>query len=436
MRSRSPVLSQGSSIPSWTHPPANVERWIWCAIVVLALGGTLALADGLRFAPVKDEVYFLQAATFLGHPFPPTLEQLGGYSVMQTPLAFLVWGLLGRLTGDVLLSGRLLDLALAGAIIGLVAVRRGVPFEQRLLPMVGLATYPYLFPLGVHLYTDVPAAFLALAGVSAHVRGRPRTAVILFALAIATRQYMVAFPVGVAAWEWSRSARQESHTWLEGALAAVGAASLLGWFAFFGGLAPKAGESRWISGYPDPMMHASIFLIDYGLYFLAALGAYFVVPELLLFRERAPWRGLASSRNAVIALGLLLLFAVCPPSFDSDHGGALVRAVRLVLPSRVADGPGLVLTCYVLALLTALRFTRRLDLGFWIVAVNFVLMTKTQLAWDKYYLPIVAVLWFLKAEGMLAVATEKTSRSAQRVLSLPSWDPFPPALAAPRHHGR
>jgi hypothetical protein len=365
-------------------------------LILIALAIALPAASGLRFAPVKDEVYFLEATHHFSQHFSPSIEQLQSYSVMQTPLAFLVWALLGRLTGDALFSGRLLNLVLVVAMLSLVALRRGDRGDQRLLAAVGLVAYPYLLGIGVHLYTDVPAAFLALAGTWAHLRGRRAVGFVLFALAIATRQYMVAIPAAIAAWEWTGSLRGERSGWLRGGVAALAAATLLGWFAVFGGLAPHPGEDRWIPGYPAPMLHAGVFMLDYGLYFLAGLGAYFVVPELLLFRDRRRWRSVATLTHAALAVGLLVLFMISPPK----DGGVLYRAVRLVIPNGVADGPRMAIF-YGLALLAVVRFARRLDLAFWIVAINFLLMLKTQLPWDKYYLPVIAVLWFLKAEGML-----------------------------------
>jgi hypothetical protein len=388
------------------------KRLAFGVLLLTTLAIASAAADGLRFAPVKDEVFFVEAARHFSEQFPPTVEQLRSYSVMQTPLAFVVWGQLGRLTGDVLFSGRLLNVVLVVAMLSLIALRRGDRGNERMLAAIGFLAYPYLLGIGVHLYTDIPAAFLALAGSCAHLRGRRVLGFVLFALAIATRQYMVAVPAAVAAWEWTESLRGRRHSWASGAVAALAAATLLGWFAFFGGLAPQPGEDRWIPGYPAPMMNAGFFVLDYGLYFLAGLGAYIVVPEFVLFRSFPRWRFLATPTNVALAVSLLLLFMISPPR----DGGVLYRAVRFVFATDVA-GPRVAII-YGLALLAVIRFTQQLDLAFWIVAINFILMTKTQLPWDKYYLPVIAVLWFLKAEGML-----ESSSFSRRYRSLPSRPP-------------
>jgi hypothetical protein len=398
----------------------------------LGLGAILGLAflvaGGLRFEPVKDEVHFLATSQALTRTLPPSLEALRSYEEVITPAAFLFWGLLDRLTGDGAFAGRLCNLLLAGAIVCGVALRRGRPSPPRVLAAVGLISFPYLLPLGTHLYTDVPATFVASLGVRAHLRGRPVLGALLCCLAIATRQYIVAVPVALAAWEWTRALRGEADRWRAGAAAALAATSLLGWFAFFGGLAPPAGIERWLTKYPAPMQHAGDFLVSYGLYFLAALGCYLVLPELVLFRYRIPWRSLPTRRNAAIALVLALLFLFFPPDFDDWNGGAVDRFWQLVLPPGPGTLPRVVLY-YGLALLTCLRFGQRPDLAFWLVAVHFVLLMKTQLPWDKYYLPVIVLLWFLKAEGLLRDPDARPERA-------PALGGEPAGAGAPRPAAR
>ena len=71
---------------------------------------------------------------------------------------------------------------------------------------------------------------------------------------------------------------------------------------------------------------------------------------------------------------------------------------------------------YVLALLAALRFSRRLDAAFWVVAAGVVLSMKQQIPWEKYLLPTLSTLWMLRASGDLLpygddTRTESTSKS-------------------------
>jgi hypothetical protein len=52
-----------------------------------------------------------------------------------------------------------------------------------------------------------------------------------------------------------------------------------------------------------------------------------------------------------------------------------------------------------------IRFAR-LDLGTLLIAVNFVLMAFLWTPWEKYCLPVLAALWFLKAAGKLDAPAE------------------------------
>jgi hypothetical protein len=383
-------------------PRRSTAQWVLLVVALTGVLGTaFVVADGLRFEPVKDEMHFLETSRQLTREFPPSIETLRSYEEMITPAAFLFWGLLDRWTGgDGAFAGRLCNLLMVGAIVCGIALRRGRPSEQGLLAALGVLAFPYLLGLGVHLYTDVPASFLALLGVRAHLRGRTVTGAALLCVAIATRQYMVAVPAALAAWEWSRSQRGEAVRWLQGGAAALAAASLLGWFAFFGGLAPGPGMERWLPRYPAPMLDANHFILEYGLYFLTAIACYFVLPEFLLFRRTIRWRSLATGRTAVIALVLGTLFLLFPPDFAAWNGGVVDRIGQFLLPPGTATTPRMIVY-FGLALITVIRFGQRLDLAFWLLLVSFVILMKSQLPWDKYFMPTIVLLWFLKAEGAL-----------------------------------
>lgn len=415
---RTPRLSQTLARQDAAVPPATALTVAFALGLAAILLGAFLVADGLRFEPVKDEVHFLETSRALTESFPPTLEALRSYEEVITPLAFVWWGLLGRMTDDAAFAGRLVNLLLLGAIVCGVALRRGRASPPRVLAAVGLLIFPYFLPLGVHLYTDIPALFLAFLGLRAHLRGHPVAGAVLCCLAIATRQYLVAVPVALAAWEWSRGLRGETERWLPGSMAALAAASLLGWFAFFGGLAPPAGIERWLTKYPAPMQDAGYFIVQYGLYFLASLACYFVIPELVMFRRRIAWQSVVTPQTAVIALVLALLFFAFPPVFDDWNGGAVDRLWQILLPPGPATAVRMVVY-YALALLTCIRLGQRFDLAFWVVLVQFVLVMKTQLPWDKYYLPAILALWFLRAEGMLN-DTAPASGGASEPLDAPT----------------
>ena len=135
------------------------------------------------------------------------------------------------------------------------------------------------------------------------------------------------------------------------------------------------------------------------------VGAYFVLPELLLLRRWPLFDWRLRYRVGGIAVALLALFVLFPPfenavSYSVPTMGYLDKAVRFVLPDAAR-----ITLFYGLALIACVRFgatislQRRPDLGGWLVIANAVVLTKGILAWDKYALPLLVTLWFLQARA-------------------------------------
>jgi len=388
---------------------------------VLALGlvyiATFAVADGLRFAPVKDEIHFLESARIFAGSFD--LEDLRRYPEVVTPLALVVWGWLEHLTGAGLWVGRCLNLVLSFGLVCLVAFARPPVWPRGALAALGLLAFPYTLPLSVHLYTDVMAAAFAGVGTLAVLRRRPGLAFLALSAAIATRQYLVQIAAALAAAGALAWQRGDTGRWKTAVAAGAATATLGGWVLFFGGLAPQAGLDAWIPRYPAPMLEASSFILHYGLYALTGVGAYFVVVEALLFRQLPPMRTLFRPRSLGAAVALAALFLIDPPILTSGHpGGPIGRLSRMLLPSPQLDLVRVVIY-YALALLAVLRFSVRLDAAFWVVAAGAVLSMKQQIPWEKYLLPTLSALWILRASGDLPPygegdRTESTSKSFRK----------------------
>jgi len=391
---------------------ATPNRPLVITVLVVVYVTTFFVAGRLAFEPVKDEAHFSESAATFSGSFG--VEELRGYPEIITPLALVVWGQLDRAADDPIRAGRLLNFAISFALLAWIALGTGAPGWVGPSAAAGLLLFPYTLPMSVHLYTDIPAVALAVVGAHALTRERYLLAALAFALSVSTRQYLIQVPAALAAFEGLRMLKDPRAYWKAVASCATAGVVLLGWFAFFGGLAPQAGLDLWIAPYPDPMMHATEFILAYGLYMLALFGAYFVLVEAMLFR---PWprpADLLTARNAMIALALLLLFLVDPPFLTQDQpGGALGRASRLFLPEPAFDGVRITFL-YLLALLAVVRFGARLDPAFWLVAAAFVLSMKQQIAWDKYALPTLAVLWTWKATGVLRGYPRATGQEAER----------------------
>ena len=312
-----------------------------------------------------------------------------------------MWGQLERFTGEGLWAGRFLDLVLSFALVCSIAFAKPSAWPRSGLAATGLLLFPYTLLLAPYLYTDVMAAFFAALGTLAVLRRRPGWAFVAFSVAIATRQYLVQIPAAFVAAETLAWWRGAPERWKTALASAAAAGTLGGWFLFFGGLAPQAGLDAWIPKYPAPMLDPSAFILHYGLYALTGIGAYFVVVEAALFRELPARRQILELRTPILAIALGVLFVVDPPVLTASHpGGPLGRVCRILLPSPAFDLPR-VGVYYVLALLAVLRFSRKLDAAFWVVAAGVVLSMKQQIPWEKYLLPTLSTLWLLRASGEL-----------------------------------
>lgn len=366
----------------------------------------LVVTDGLRFAPLRDEGHFWPTALRFSERFLPTLDDLRSYPELSTPLPFVLFGWVEHLFHGGIRAGRLVNLTLSFVIVCMVGMPRGATVRGPILAAVGLLAFPYYLGTSVHLYTDIIAAFFVLLGVVAYRAERVWLSATAFVLAIASRQYMLAFPLAIAVYEFVQQRPPRlSARWIAPLVAAL---SLLGWVALFGGFAP-APALEWQA--PSTAEPLRVFP-HHGLYFLSCIGLYFVLPEVLLFRHASitapqPWR---PRRVASIALVLAGLFLLYPPlgnvEFWIPTMGYLDRAARAAL-----GDPLRMLLFFLLALGACLRFARW-SLASVLVAVNAVLMLKAHVGWDKYALPLLVVLWYLRATDETRLPAATTTRHA------------------------
>jgi len=363
-------------------------RIAFAAGVAVACLGIVWYWKWLAFPLDRDETHFWPTALLFADRLVPTLETLRGYGDLNTPLPFWLWGQLERATGHGLVAGRWLNLAMSLGLVAMVVHARGKASTTSLLAGVGMLASPYFIGLSTHLYTDMTAALFVCAGVLLHLQRRFAWSACAFVLAIATRQYMVAFPAALALDSLARRGpeRLPRSAWIWPGIAAL---SLGGWFLLFGGFAPPGALARQqVSTVSLLRVHPS-----YGLYALACIGAYYCVPEALLFR-RLP--RLPVLRVAVpIALGLGVLFLLAPPTGNVEYRPETMGFLDVA--ARRLPGTAVRMVLYfALALAAALRFHRAGAAGF-LVATHCVLLAKAHLAWDKYAVPTVCALWLMRA---------------------------------------
>lgn len=371
----------------------GLKTWFLLAVALIYAVLFIAL-QGLNGPDWWDETQHWQASLeFSERPFP-TLEQLQNYRRLNTPLPYIVYGMLEYFFQGGIFTGRLFNFVLSIAILCMVGL--AYPHKRQhwgsVLSAVGLLLCPYFLWLSGRLYTEIIAAFCVLLGFVCYFRQRHLLSAVFFVLGIAARQYMLAFPLAVATYEWTVAIRQRQRPSLSAVLPTVAAASILGWVVLFGGLVPA--ESLEMDHVPP--VQQTLWALEPGtsLYFLCFVTLYFVIPEWILFNRRLPLEAWQRNkrRYLAIAAGLLVLFLIFPPSFNAS--GNLIKLAR-VLP---ADSLKYVLF-YGLAVPALWRFSRP-NLAFWLVIFNSLIMLKAY-PWDRYVLPLMVVLWYMKAIGRL-----------------------------------
>ena len=398
---------------------------IFIAMIAAIYAIVLWRMHWLQFPLDRDEEHLWPTSLLFSHSLIPPLHTLRDYAELNTPLPFLIFGQIQRLFGHGLVLSRYLNLTLSAALVVLIGFVHGRPTRTSALSVLGLILFPYYLGVATHAYTDILAAFLSTLGIWMHLRRRYAAAALCWMLAIASRQYMVAFPLGVAAYELIASASESGRlrfTWRASWMCPLAAAlSLLAWICFFGGLAPGTA----IAHQRPSSVVANRFFVDHALYFLACIGAYYCLPEAILFgvtSPRSPESPAGWRLCAMLAILLAAAFVAFPPirnvgfAIEWHTMGYLDIAARWML-----NDLWRVVLLYAFALWAVVRFsTTRNTLPIWLLAANALVMTKAHIAWDKYALPMLCVLWLLAltAPSHFPILTARPNRNCGRVCSV------------------
>ena len=375
--------------------PDSDHKLKWMGLLALTVAYLVIFLyfDQLRFPIRKDEEHFWPTTLLFSKNLFPTVALLRTYGELNTPLPFMVFGLLEYLFHGGIVVGRYLNFILSYVILVLVLFPKRSSRKKSLLAVLGIAIFPYYIGCAVHLYTDIMASFLTLLGLILYARSRYVLGCLSFILAIASRQYMVAFPAALFLFEIYQARGNIIGGKLRLASLLLALSSLLGWVLFFGGFGPHQEMAR------QHIATAGITKVmpEHSLYFLACIGIYFVFLEAILFRTGSFVKDIVSRRGVFLSVALLLLFILFPPLENRGYFmptmGYFDKAVRTVLPDMLRMG-----FFYVLALAACLRFSR-IDLSFWLLLMNALIMMKSHVAWDKYAMPLLIVLWYLKIRG-------------------------------------
>lgn len=406
------------------RPSPSKQKLLFFVIIIAFFGLLLRRLDFLQAPQLYDEISFWKTSLIFSDRLIPTISELRSYGELSTPLPFIIYGALEHFSGHGLLAGRLLNLILLFMIAAIIGWPR-TGNQQSILCLVGLLLFPYNFLYGGRLYTDVIACAWVLLGLVGYQHNRHFLSCVAFILAIASRQYMVAFPAAISLYEFAIAIPQfkASHRfnlakqwrWIAPLIATL---SLLGWIYLFQGLTPQVGAA--ISKV-DPHVQTTAWAIDPGraVNYLGSVATYIVIPEFVLFRLwQQPSRSKQQRRLIIgIASVLLLVVVVSPPLLYTRNS---INLIAGIFNNTQYEFIGAIIY-YLLSLLTVIRFSQPSLLSL-MVLTNSAIMAKVY-PWDKYLWPFVVVFWYLKAtepEGIkisVNIGPEKKQQSQPEAIA-------------------
>lgn len=406
---------------------SSQKKILWLAAVTLLYIFSIIRFDFLQGPPMWDEIHYWETSLLFSDDLIPTLSDRQQYGELSTPLPFVIFGALEYLFGQGIFAGRLFSLILFMVIAFIVGWPTAEREDRSLRCLIGLCLCNSYLALSGRLYTEMITCTFVLLGFASYTKQKHVLSAIAFIAAIACRQYMIVFPAAIACCEFiatKASPKQPSNQsneqptekspnlsywaihkrWI---LPAIATLSLLIWVYLFKGLAPA-----WILHESNtPGVQKTIFAIDPGgaIHSLAAVGAYIVIPEILLFKPKESIQKLLRPQRkiAIIAAVLLFYMILFPPVLNGL--GRLIKTA-LMLPH-----PFLAMVLfYVLALLACIRFSE-FSLMAVIVLFQTIIMTKAY-PWDKYVLPVAVAFWYLKSyklEQIFSLSTFSLPTSAR-----------------------
>ena len=346
-----------------------------------------------------DETHFFSSTISL---IPSRLGNLDTLKELSSPSFFIAFSFALQLLGKSIVWCRLLVLlTLFGCAWGYhrtaaeIVRKSGSPRVSVHITWILLLTFPYFVGSGVYYYTDIPALFFAILAFGAHEKGKTGMAILWSTLALHCRQYLVFIPLGMTAfalWQWLRGGGRKSLllavAWLLPML------TFIPYLLFWGGLSPMIRNNPRLAELPLVMpWHVT--------YLAAACGLYLLPLAIWL-----GWRRWSVGKFAWVVTALLL-FSIFPPRSNVFYGltgssfptlGFLDIALRGLFGARgetalLAGGMGAAAVLHY-ELLVRGRQEDGNSLK-WMVAAFWVMNLFSHLAWEKYLLPVLALLYFL-----------------------------------------
>jgi hypothetical protein len=389
------------------HSEIMQQRKLYASLVVLSVFVfVFFLKERFTVSLYQDEFHYLPTAVFFSEEPIPSLDLLKSYNELNTPIPFILGGWVVRLFGENIQHLRLLTFFVSFALLMLFIWNSPADSRRFWLCLAGLMIFPNYYLCSVYYYTDIFAMFFVLGGIIAYLKRAHLAGFLLFSAAICCRQYMLAFPAAVVAFEivqkfklasdfksFLRDAFQD-NTWI---FYAASILSIVPWVLLWHGPAPAPvmAEQHYDS---DKLIQ---YNFGYVLYSSVVIAVYYVIPEmvfsgkikqLLTYPKKYP----KPFSICLIIVAALVVFFPAKQAHNPYFTWPYLGYVDQALMSVGVTGFVKQLVFGLLMLITLMRFAiPKINLASWMVLVNVLLLGKAQLSWDKYSLPLIMGLWFL-----------------------------------------
>ena len=262
------------------------EKTLLFLFIVLLYFLIVVVFQYLHFPPRLDESHFWQSSILFSKGM--TFEKITNYNELNTPLPFILFGVVEYFFKGGVAVARLINLIFSFIIMNVILYSSKKNVKNSMFSALGLLIFPYFILTSTHVYTDIIASFFVLFGFVFYKKNKHFLSTISFILAISSRQYMLAFPLAIFIYEYLKYKSKKNWVFY-----LVASSSILFWVILFGGFGPeKAIQIQNIS-----TINLFFFIPHNSLYFLACIGLYFVIPEIIFFKRFSIFKDILSKKN-------------------------------------------------------------------------------------------------------------------------------------------
>lgn len=383
------------------------SRKLYTSLVILIIFvGIFFLKQNFLGELYQDENHYLTTAIFFSKEPVPSLDLLKTYNELNTPIPFILGGWVVNASVEKIQNLRLLTFLVSFTLLMIFVWNSPEHSRRFYLCLAGLMIFPNYYLCSVYYYTDIFAMIGVLAGMVAYLRKAHLWSMVFFIAAISSRQYMLAFPAAIAAYEVLEILKKDfslkpfftnllnDKSWIFYVLAVI---SIVPWVLLWKGPAPAAvmADQYYDS---DKLIN---YNFGYVIYSSACLAVYYVLPEVLITGKFGYFLSYPKKYPVYFLTFIVLIIALITvfpakqaynPYFTWPYLGYVDQLLMTIGISGVIKQ----IVFGLLMLITLMRFiSPQFNLASCMVVINILLLGKAQLSWDKYSLPMIMILWFL-----------------------------------------